>query len=156
MTYRNNVLNRKPNLNFCTCEDCSSYKQRIIIYTREPLRAWKHGNEWQMDVCRNYPPQCCCMQFCFRIYAELSYLRLYQDKWGYCGTQIHIIYRTRSWFDPRHRQRIFPLNLCVHTGSGVHPASCQMSTGGPFPGGKARPGHNAGHSPPSSAEVMNE
>jgi hypothetical protein len=30
--------------------------------------------------------------------------------------------------------------LCVQTGSGVHPASCPMGTGGPFPGAKARQG----------------
>jgi hypothetical protein len=45
---------------------------------------------------------------------------------------------------------------CVQTGSGAHPASCPMGTGGPFPGGKARPGRDADHSPPSSAEVGNE
>jgi hypothetical protein len=28
--------------------------------------------------------------------------------------------------------------LCVQTGSGAHPASCPMGTGGPFPGGKKR------------------
>jgi hypothetical protein len=49
----------------------------------------------------------------------------------------------------------FSSNLCVQTGSGAHPASCPMGTGGPFPGGKARPGRDADHSPPSSAEVMN-
>jgi hypothetical protein len=27
-------------------------------------------------------------------------------------------------------------NLCVQTGSGAHPASCTMGTGGPFPGPK--------------------
>jgi hypothetical protein len=47
-------------------------------------------------------------------------------------------------------------NLCVQTGSGAHPASCTMVTGGPFPGGKSRPGLDADHSPPSSAEVVNE
>jgi hypothetical protein len=31
-----------------------------------------------------------------------------------------------------------------------------MGTGGPFPGGKAWPGRDANHSPPSSAEVKNE
>jgi hypothetical protein len=31
-----------------------------------------------------------------------------------------------------------------------------MGTGGPFLGGKARPGRDADHSPPSSAEVVNE
>jgi len=46
--------------------------------------------------------------------------------------------------------------LCVQTSSVVHPASCPMSTGGPFPGGKERPGHDADHSPLSSAEVENE
>jgi hypothetical protein len=50
----------------------------------------------------------------------------------------------------------FSSSLCVQTGSGVHPASCTMSIGGPFPGGKARPGRDADHSPPSSAEVVNE
>jgi hypothetical protein len=28
--------------------------------------------------------------------------------------------------------------LCAQTGSGAHPASCPMGTGGPFPGGKKR------------------
>jgi hypothetical protein len=50
----------------------------------------------------------------------------------------------------------FYSNLCVQTGSGAHPASCTMDTGGPFPGSKARPGRDADHSPPSSAEVENE
>jgi hypothetical protein len=44
-------------------------------------------------------------------------------------------------------------NLCVQTGSGAHPASCTIGTGGPFPGGKTRTGSDADHSPPSSAEV---
>jgi hypothetical protein len=50
----------------------------------------------------------------------------------------------------------FSSNLCVQTGSGAHSASCTMGTGGPFPGGKARPGRDADHSPSSSAEVGNE
>jgi hypothetical protein len=50
----------------------------------------------------------------------------------------------------------FSSNLCVQTGSEAHPASCTMGTGSPFPGGKARPGRDADHSPPSSAEVVNE
>jgi hypothetical protein len=32
-------------------------------------------------------------------------------------------------------------------GSGAHPVPCPMGTGGPFPGGKARPGRDADHSP---------
>jgi hypothetical protein len=49
----------------------------------------------------------------------------------------------------------FSFNLCVQTGSGAHPASCRMGTGGPFPGGRARTGRGADDSPPSSAEVVN-
>jgi hypothetical protein len=50
----------------------------------------------------------------------------------------------------------FSSNLCVQTGSGAHPASCPMGTGGPFAWAKARPGRDADHSAPSSAEVENE
>jgi hypothetical protein len=50
----------------------------------------------------------------------------------------------------------FSSSLCVQTGSEAHPASNPISTGGPFPGGKARPGRDADHSPPSSAEVKYE
>jgi hypothetical protein len=40
--------------------------------------------------------------------------------------------------------------------SGAHPASYTVGTGGSFPGGKARPGRDADHSPHSSAEVKEE
>jgi hypothetical protein len=46
--------------------------------------------------------------------------------------------------------------VSVQTGFGAHPASCTMSTGDPFPGGKARPGRDADHLTPSSAEFENE
>jgi hypothetical protein len=49
----------------------------------------------------------------------------------------------------------FSSSLYVQTGSGAHPASCTLGTEGPFPGGKARPGRDADHSPPSGAEVEN-
>jgi hypothetical protein len=42
----------------------------------------------------------------------------------------------------------------VQTGSGAHPASYPMGTRGSFPGVK-RPGHEADHSSPYSAEVTN-
>jgi hypothetical protein len=53
-------------------------------------------------------------------------------------------------------QKDFSSNLCVQTGSGAHPASCPVGTGGPFHGVIARPGRDADNSPPSSAEVLNE
>jgi hypothetical protein len=50
----------------------------------------------------------------------------------------------------------FSSSPCIQTGSGAHPASYPMSTGGPFPGSKARPERDADHSPPSSAKVKYE
>jgi hypothetical protein len=50
----------------------------------------------------------------------------------------------------------FSSSPCVQSGSGAHPASYPMGTGGSFPGGNARPGCDADHSPPSSAEVKYE
>jgi hypothetical protein len=49
------------------------------------------------------------------------------------------------------RSRIFS-SPCRQTGSGVHPTSYPMSTGGSFPGVK-RPWREADHSPPTSVEV---
>jgi hypothetical protein len=48
----------------------------------------------------------------------------------------------------------FSLHHRVQNGSGDHPASYPVGTRGSFPGGK-RPGREADHSPPSSAEVKN-
>jgi hypothetical protein len=50
----------------------------------------------------------------------------------------------------------FSCSLCVQTSSRSHPASYTAGTGGPFPGGKARPGRDTHHSPLSRAEVKNE
>jgi hypothetical protein len=52
-------------------------------------------------------------------------------------------------------QKIFPVAF-VFRRAEAHPASYPMRAGGPFPGGKARPGIYADHSPPSNAEVKNE
>jgi hypothetical protein len=62
----------------------------------------------------------------------------------------------RSGFDSRRGQRIFPLASVSRPALGPTQPPVQMGTGGPFPGGKARPGRDADHSPPSSAEVVNE
>jgi hypothetical protein len=52
--------------------------------------------------------------------------------------------------------RDFSSKLCVQNGSEAHPLSCTMGTGGPFSGGKTRPGRDSDHSAPSTAEVVNE
>jgi hypothetical protein len=49
----------------------------------------------------------------------------------------------------------FFFSLCVQTSCEAHPASYPVGTGGPLPGGKARPTCDADYSPPSSAEVNN-
>jgi hypothetical protein len=63
----------------------------------------------------------------------------------------HLIY---SGFDPRQGQRIFLLAPASRLALG--PTQPPVGTGGPFPLGKVRPGHDADHSPPSSAEVKYE
>jgi hypothetical protein len=62
----------------------------------------------------------------------------------------------RSRFDPRQRRKDFPSSLCVQTSSGAHSDSCTIGTGGPFPETKLRPWRDPVHSPPSSAEIVNE
>jgi len=46
----------------------------------------------------------------------------------------------------------FSLHHCVQNGSEAHPASYPVGTRGSFPGVK-QPGHEADHSPPTSAKV---
>jgi hypothetical protein len=55
-------------------------------------------------------------------------------------------YRLDDWGSIPGRGRGFFLLACVQTGTEAHPASYPMSTGGLFPGGKARPGRDADHS----------
>jgi hypothetical protein len=63
----------------------------------------------------------------------------------------------RSRCNPLQRHEILPLISCVQTGSGAHPASCLVGTGGLFPGVKsAAGGRDADHSFLSSDEVVNE
>jgi hypothetical protein len=50
----------------------------------------------------------------------------------------------------------FPLPSVSRPALGLIQPPVQWVPGGPFPGGKARPGRDADHSPPSSAEVVNE
>jgi hypothetical protein len=50
----------------------------------------------------------------------------------------------------------FSNSFCVQTGSGAHPASYTVGTGASFPRGKARPGRDANHTPPSIVEVKKD
>jgi hypothetical protein len=76
-----------------------------------------------------------------------------------CQSRIYLIFLTvlniavciaiGYWLDDRE------VGVRVHdvqTGSGVHPTSYPMDTGGSFPGLK-QPGREADHSAPASAEV---
>jgi hypothetical protein len=62
----------------------------------------------------------------------------------------------RLRFDHRQRRKDFSSSLLVQTDTGAHPTCCAMGTGVPFPRAKARPERDADHSPPSSAQVVNE
>jgi hypothetical protein len=52
--------------------------------------------------------------------------------------------------------KYFSSILCVQTGLCGPPSLLYNGYRGPFPGGKKRPGRDADHSTPSSAEVVNE
>jgi hypothetical protein len=58
-------------------------------------------------------------------------------------------------FNSSQRQDISLLHS-VQTGSGTHPSSYAMGTGGFFPRGVKQSGRETDHSPPSSAEDKND
>jgi hypothetical protein len=62
----------------------------------------------------------------------------------------------RSGFDPRQGQRIFPLASVSRLALGPTQPPVQWVPGVLSPGVEARPGRDADHSPPSSAEVVSE
>jgi hypothetical protein len=62
----------------------------------------------------------------------------------------------RSVFDPRRGQRIFPLTSVSRPALGPTQPPVQWVPRVLSPGGKARPGRDADHSPPSSDEVENK
>jgi hypothetical protein len=55
----------------------------------------------------------------------------------------------------RSREREFSFLHDGQTGCGSHAASYTMGTGSSYPGGVNQQGHEAGHSPASSAKVKN-
>jgi hypothetical protein len=59
-------------------------------------------------------------------------------------------------FDSRRGQRIFPLASVSRPALGPTQPPVQWVPGALSPGVKARPGRDSDHSPPSSAEVVNE
>jgi hypothetical protein len=74
------------------------------------------------------------------------------------GSSVSIVsdYRLHHWETGVRSAKNSSSSLCVQTSPEAHPASYPMGTGGPFTGTKERPGRDADHSPPSSAEVKNE
>jgi hypothetical protein len=60
-------------------------------------------------------------------------------------------------FNPRQRQRMFPLTSVSRPALGpTQPPIHTVGTRGSFPGGIVQPGRDADHSPPSSAKVKKE
>jgi hypothetical protein len=75
---------------------------------------------------------------------------------GLNGSRVSSVAITMGWTDGVRNPAVarFFLFHNVQTGSGAHPASFPLGTGGPLLGVN-RPGREADHSPPSSAEVKN-
>jgi hypothetical protein len=74
------------------------------------------------------------------------------------GSSVSIMsdYGLDDWGLIPDRGRGFSSNLSIQTSSDTHPASYTMGTRGYFPGDKVHLGHDANHSPPSSAEIKKE
>jgi hypothetical protein len=86
----------------------------------------------------------------------MTYCRINEIYTGRWGSSVNIV--SGYWLDGRVIEvrspagaKDFSSSLCVQTGSGAHPASCTIGTGG-----KEWPGRDADHSPLSSADVANE
>jgi hypothetical protein len=70
------------------------------------------------------------------------------------GSSVSIV-SGRPGFDPQQRQRLFPLTSASRPALGPTQPPIQWVEGALSPGVK-RPGRDADHSPPSSAEVKKE
>jgi hypothetical protein len=86
---------------------------------------------------------------------ELCRLQIVPWNWG---SLVGIVfdYRLDDGVRSLAEAKDFSSSFCVQTSSEPHPASYPMGIEVPFLGGKARPGSDADHSLPSSAEVKNE
>jgi hypothetical protein len=82
--------------------------------------------------------------YCFCLGAGVAQLQCVTADW------------TTGVRSPAEAHDFFSLASFVQTSSEAHPASYPVGTRRPFPGGIARPGRDADHSPPSNAEVKDE
>jgi hypothetical protein len=93
---------------------------------------------------------CVCVSICKEMIFSWWYFRKMFVSIGSRGSSVSIVsdYELDDRGSTPDRGREFFFCPCVQTGSRAHPASCPMGTGG-----KARPGRDADHSPPSCAKV---
>jgi hypothetical protein len=74
--------------------------------------------------------------------TKLNLVGLLKISWG---SSVSIVsgYRLDRAIEVRSPAEARDFSLAsVQTGSGAHPVSCKMGTGGPLPRGKARSGHD--------------
>jgi hypothetical protein len=106
---------------------------------------------------------CECPQFVFQVCTQCQknwqYIYLYSSNgldWSRVSSGSIVSDYGRSGFDPQQGQRIFPLSSASRPVLGPTQPPVQWVPGVLSPGAKAQPGRDADHSPPSSAEVVNE
>jgi hypothetical protein len=147
-------------------------RQRYSVltdYTPDEWSSVPEGDEFVLpttwDSGPNFCVVCCSIQLhhtthitfraSFLIYRT-NLTELYMGRSWVSSVSVVSDYRLNDRGSIPARGKYFSCSLCVQTRSEVHPASCIMGTGGPFPGGKARPGRDTDHPPPSSTNVKNE
>jgi hypothetical protein len=102
---------------------------------------------------RNVEVKWITLLFCIRkvLLSSISWETDYPGRGFRCFPQyLHTIMGGGSSSPGRVKK--FSLLHIVQTGSGIHPTSYKMGTGGSFPGVKLQ-GREADHSPPTSVEV---
>jgi hypothetical protein len=90
------------------------------------------------------------------VQTQLSTVPFSCSRGSSVGIVINYELDDRGSIPDRAKGFFFSSSSCVQTGSGAHPVSYTVGTWCPFAGVKARPGRDADHSPPTSAEVKNE
>jgi hypothetical protein len=141
------LVHRKKHIRVCTCTSHLLRGTDVLLRTMKPcflIKQWK------------FVKSTVCVCVCVYIYI---YIYIYILGGGSRSSSVSIVSdyglddRPIEVRSPAEARGLF---LYVSRPALGPPSLLSNGYRGPFPGAKARPGRDAGHSPPSGAEVVNE